>query len=201
MSTTDVHPPEADEPEGPRRRVRVAPFVALAAALVIGALFVLLAGSKTQTNKEDPYTPLLGKAAPNIVGTTLDGQSFDLSRRRGSWVVVNFFQSSCVPCKQEHPDLVAFQQQQAKTADGAELVTVVFDDDAKSVKSFFQQNGGGGWPVVVDDGSAPVDYGVSKVPETWIISPTGLVVEHIISTVTADGLSAEVQRLREQAGS
>ena len=115
--------------------------------------------------------------------------------------MVNFFQSSCVPCKQEHPDLVAFQQQQAAMGDGAELVTVVFDDDAKSVKSFFQQNGGGDWPVVVDDGSAPVDYGVSKVPETWIIAPTGLVVEHIISTVTADGLSAEVQRLREQAGS
>ena len=36
--------------------------------------------------------------------TTLDDESFDLARRKGSWVVLNFFNSTCVPCVAEHPE-------------------------------------------------------------------------------------------------
>ena len=42
--------------------------------------------------------------------------------------MLNFFQSTCLPCKAEHPELVAFADQQARIADGAELYTVVWDD-------------------------------------------------------------------------
>ena len=40
-------------------------------------------------------------------------QPFDLARRKGSWVVLNFFNSTCAPCKAEHPELVEFTEQQA----------------------------------------------------------------------------------------
>ncbi len=169
----------------------------LVVALVVGAFFVLLAGSKTRVNTEDASTPLLGRAAPEIVGPTLDGAGFQLSRRRGSWVVLNFFQSTCVPCVKEHPELVAFADGQAALADGAELVTIVFDDTAGAVRQFFADNGGGTWPVVVDDGAA-VDYGVAKVPETWIIDPDGVIRTHVIAEVTSDGLGALVEQLRAE---
>ena len=88
---------------GSERPRRIAPFVALAVAVVFAIFFAILAGSKTRTNQSNADTPLLGKAAPTIVGETLDGETFDLSRRRGSWVVLNFFQSSCVPCQGRAP--------------------------------------------------------------------------------------------------
>ena len=184
---------EADAAVSTRRPM--APYIALAVALVVGALFVLLAGSKTRVNREDASSPLINRPAPDVVGPTLDGGEFSLSRRKGSWVVLNFFQTTCVPCVQEHPELVAFAEQQASIAEGAELVSVIWNDSFGPVREFFAANGGGTWPVVASDGAA-VDYGVPKVPETWIIDPNGVVVVHIITTVTADGLATLIDQLK-----
>lgn len=178
-------------------RRRIAPFVALAVAVVLAGLFVVLAGAEPSTN-ETAETPLMDRVAPGAVGELADGQTFDLARRKGSWVVLNFFTSDCVPCRQEHPELVRFAEQQAGLgSDGAELYTVVFDDRRNLVERFFAENGGD-WPVVYDDdGSIAVAFGVSKVPETWVIDPRGVVRVHIISRVTADGLGSIIQGLRE----
>ncbi|MSW20357.1 MAG: redoxin domain-containing protein [Actinobacteria bacterium] len=179
-------------------RRRIAPWIALAVAVVLAALFVVLAGAKSdQTDSAD--TPLIGKPAPAVAGTTLAGESWELSRRKGSWVVLNFFQSTCVPCKEEHPELVRFAEQQARLgADGAELYTIDFSDDSvDSVRKFFANNGGD-WPIVLDPrGSIGVAFAVNKVPETWVISPAGLVVFRTIAKVTADALSAQIQQFRE----
>jgi cytochrome c biogenesis protein CcmG, thiol:disulfide interchange protein DsbE len=183
-----------------RRRRRVAPFVALGVAVVIAGLFVVLAGSDASTN-ETADTPLLDEPAPEAVGTRADGSTFDLARRKGSWVVLNFFTSTCVPCQQEHPDLVRFAEQQAGLGNaGAELYTIVYDDDRQAVEDFFAENGGD-WPVVYDDdGSISVAFGVSQVPETWIVDPTGVVRGRMISRVTAEFLGAQLQQLREVVG-
>jgi cytochrome c biogenesis protein CcmG/thiol:disulfide interchange protein DsbE len=171
----------------------------LGVALVVGLLFVVLAGSGPATNKETADTPLIGKPAPPIKGPTLHGGEFDLAGMRGNWVVLNFFQSSCVPCKNEHPELVAFADQQARLSDGAQLVTVVWSDDDDKVAEFFAAKGGD-WPVVLDrGGQVPFDYGVTAVPETWIIDPAGRVDVHYIGEITAAGLSAKVQELRDLA--
>jgi cytochrome c biogenesis protein CcmG, thiol:disulfide interchange protein DsbE len=182
------------------RKRRVAPFVALAVAVVLAGLFVVLAGSDTSTN-ETADTPLLDEPAPEAVGVGADGSSFDLARRKGSWVVLNFFTSTCVPCQQEHPDLVRFAEQQAALGDdGAELYTIVYDDDRDAVEGFFATNGGE-WPVVFDDdGSIAVAFGVSQVPETWIVDPTGVVRGRMISRVTADFLGSQLQQMRELSG-
>jgi cytochrome c biogenesis protein CcmG, thiol:disulfide interchange protein DsbE len=182
------------------REKRVAPFVALAVAAVLAGLFVVLAGSDASTN-ESADTPLLDKPAPEAVGVRADGSAFDLARRKGSWVVLNFFTSTCVPCQQEHPDLVRFADQQTVLGgDGAELYTVVYDDDRKAVEDFFAANGGD-WPIVYDDdGSIAVAFGVSQVPETWIVDPTGVVRGRMITRVTADFLGSQLQQLRELAG-
>ena len=196
---TDVLEPVADGDgvgEPGRRRARLAPvIVAVVAVVVAGLLLVLLGAGGTQQDTAD--TPLLNRAAPGVVGELADGTPFDLSRRKGSWVVLNFFTSTCVPCQQEHPELIRFDEQQAGIDDGAELYSVVVDDDVESVEAFFADNGGS-WPQVYDpDGRFAVAFGVAKVPETWIIDPDGIVRGRIISQVTADLLGTEIQQLRE----
>src|SRR6187455_1531640 len=120
------------------RRRRIAPWIALGVAAVFAVLFVFLAGAKGG-DTESADTPLLGEIAPAVSGTTIDGKPWELSRRKGSWVVLNFFQSTCVPCKEEHPELVRFvEEQRSLQSDGAELYTVVYsDDEVDSVRSFF----------------------------------------------------------------
>ncbi len=176
---------------------RVAPFVALAVAVVVAALFVVLASSDTSgSDKID--SALIGRPAPRVISTTLDDEPFDLSRRKGSWVVLNFFDPECVPCVQEHPELVTFAADQAGVADGAELYTIIsrrgVDDD---VRAFFVERGGE-WPIVRDPlGSINVSFGVSKVPETWIIDPDGVVQIRFGGPVVASDVSAVLQQLRE----
>jgi hypothetical protein len=67
------------------------------------------------------------------------------------------------------------------------------------VQAFFDENGGGDWPVVLDDANVAVAYGVAKVPETWIIDPSGRIRVHYVGEVTAagpTGLSAKLDELR-----
>jgi cytochrome c biogenesis protein CcmG/thiol:disulfide interchange protein DsbE len=188
----------AEEREDPRR-APLAPFVAIAVGAVLVLLLVAFARSSGGP-KDTAKTPLLGQPAPLVQTTTLDGASFDLATRRGSWVVVNFFGTWCPPCREEHPELVKFADAQSQQSGGAELVTIVNNDDPATVRDWFAKNGGN-WPVLSDpNGRIYVSFGVAKVPETWIIDPNGIVRARVITTITADQLEALLAQLQGQPG-
>jgi cytochrome c biogenesis protein CcmG, thiol:disulfide interchange protein DsbE len=176
-------------------RRRRAPLLAVPVAVVlIGLIWVLARAEPGRSATASSH--LLGGPAPAVVSTTIDDEQFDLSRRKGSWVVLNFFNSTCVPCKREHPELVAFADRQDELgADGAELYTVVNDDRDDAVRAWFDANGGD-WPKVRDtDGAIAVAFGVALVPETWIIDPNGLVRLRIIGEVTPGFLDEQLSAL------
>ena len=120
-----VAPAPSGDSEVNRRRV--APMIVLVVAAVLGGLFWVLAASDSGSPSEVGLidSPLIGRPAPAVRSTTIDDEPFDLARRKGSWVVVNFFNSTCVPCKAEHPALLEFVAQQATFDDGAEFYTFV----------------------------------------------------------------------------
>jgi cytochrome c biogenesis protein CcmG, thiol:disulfide interchange protein DsbE len=190
---------ETSQPEIAAPRRRYAPIIALVVAAVLGGLFWVLASSDSgPTDKAGVIgSPQVGRPAPSVRGTTLDGVPFDLSRRKGSWVVLNFFWSGCVPCKAEHPQLVEFVAQQATFADGAEFYTIAQDfDKAADIRDFFAKRGGD-WPVLSDEnGSIFVSFGVAKVPETFIIDPNGIVRLRWAGEIDAITLSQLVQQQR-----
>lgn len=172
---------------------RVAAWVALPVAVAAVLLTVLLV-TRDPAAERRAASPLVGGLAPSIVGTATDGQPFDLDDLRGRWVVVNFFSTFCVPCIAEHPELVAFSRSHAAVGDAA-VVSVVFDDTAANVESFFEENGGD-WPVIADDsGRVAVAYGVTGVPESYMVAPSGLVVWKYLGGVTAAGLDSVIAQL------
>jgi cytochrome c biogenesis protein CcmG, thiol:disulfide interchange protein DsbE len=175
----------------PRRRR--APFAAAAVGVIILVLLWILAQAEPGgTTSAD--SPLLGKPAPAVVTTTTSDTPFDLSRRKGSWVVLNFFNSTCVPCIREHPELVAFHGQPLQ-ARRAELYTVIWDDREADVERWFAANGGD-WPRLRDpEGTIGVAFGVARVPETWIIDPNGFVRLRILGEVTAGFLTERLDEL------
>jgi cytochrome c biogenesis protein CcmG/thiol:disulfide interchange protein DsbE len=183
----------------PSRGRRIAPLVAGLIAVAVAALFWVLAQADPD-RVETSETPLIGQVAPASVGEMADGRPFELSRRKGSWVVLNFFSHNCVPCIREHPELITFhEQQQALGVDGAELYTIVRDSTQEQVEDFFAERGGD-WPVVYDTRYEFVnDFGVALVPETWIIDPNGVVRNRFISEVTAEGLGQLLQQYRTVA--
>jgi len=182
-----------------RPRRRVAPFVALALAVVLGVLFLVLSGAKSK-REESAATPLMGQPAPPAVGDLGDGRPYDLARRKGSWVVLNFFDPECGPCVQEHPELLAFSTDTSAVAKGVELTTVVNSQVPEQVAGFFADNGGS-WPIVYDgDGSISDAFGVAQVPETWIVDPDGIVQYRAIGPVTDQQMLGALTALRAREG-
>lgn len=139
------------------------------------------------STEDDASSPLVGQVAPELVGTTMTGGEFDIDDHRGEWVLVNFFATWCPPCVEEHPELIRFAEQ----SDGvAQVVSVAFDDtEVDAVETFFAENGGD-WPVITSGaGGASLDYGVKKLPESFIVNPAGVVVAKVNGGVTAQQLT------------
>lgn len=182
-----------------RGRRPVAPLIALGLAIVMAGLFVVLLNADPDGGPSGDRSRLLGQPAPESIGTLDDGRAFDLSRRKGSWVMLNFFQSDCRPCIIEHPALVEFvDQQEALGPDAVEFYSVVVSDTRADVEEFFAERGGD-WPIVMEHERIDVGFGVAQFPETWIIDPGGVVVGHFPGAVTTERLAVTMQQLREQA--
>jgi len=181
-------------------RKRVAPIIASAVgALLVAFLWVLVTAEPNTADDAD--SPLLGQPAPSVVTTTLNDEEFVLSNRKGSWVVFNFFNSTCVPCVAEHPELVAFNERESLAANPAETYTVINDDNDESVRAFFTKNGGDWQKIRDSDGAISVAFGVAKVPETWVIDPNGFVRLRIAGMLTAGLLDDQLAQLKAQFGS
>jgi cytochrome c biogenesis protein CcmG/thiol:disulfide interchange protein DsbE len=182
------------------------PRTALVASLVVGVLVALLVAvlaSRDPSTERVTQSPLIGRLAPPIAGTTLDGGSFDLAGQRGRWVVVNFFATWCIPCLEEHPELDAFHQTHTAAGD-ASVVSVLFDDEPDDARGVFAERGGD-WPVVIDrEGAVGVAYGVARVPESFLVAPDGTVVRRLVGGVTAaqlDGILEQYEAAAQESGS
>ncbi|HMJ78985.1 MAG TPA: TlpA disulfide reductase family protein [Iamia sp.] len=194
MSTVDseTETEGGDGPdEAPARRWRVFGLpVSVVGAGVLGVvmlLLIVLLATREPASDRQADSPLLGRAAPRIEGTTIQGRDFDSDTYDGRWLVVNFFATWCVPCVQEHPELAGFQRAQ-RDAGQANLISVVFSDDQALVEAFFDRHGGD-WPVVLADPETISEWGVAGVPESFVVDPSGTVRYKLIGGVTAQGLS------------
>jgi cytochrome c biogenesis protein CcmG, thiol:disulfide interchange protein DsbE len=148
------------------------------AAIFVGLLVVGLVGvlaTRQTAIDRDEQSTILGKTAPPFSGLSiLDGKRVSLSEQRGKWVVLNVFASWCVPCVKEHPELVTFQENNSGPNADVVVISAVFQDPKSDVQKFFKKFGGS-WPVL-DNAELIVNYGVTKVPETFLISPAGQVL-------------------------
>lgn len=170
-------------------RSRVVLYTAIGVGVVVAALIAVLASSRpaAQGRASDP---LVGRSAPPISGPSLLGSGrVSLSQLRGRWVVVNFSASWCPPCRQETPQLKAFVAQHAASGDATVLAVSYDPADEASLASFLKSSGAD-WPAAIDP-SADVSYGVSGIPESYLVDPAGTVVARFLGGVTA----AEVDKV------
>jgi cytochrome c biogenesis protein CcmG/thiol:disulfide interchange protein DsbE len=173
----------------PRTAVWVVAPIAVALALLVGLLATRDPSSDRAVNGM-----AVGRVAPLTEGADLDGIWFDLDQHRGQWALVNFFSTTCVPCIDEHPELVRFSERHRAIGD-ALVVSVAFDDSVANVKAFFAENGGD-WPVLTEGvGSLAVAYGVTAVPESYLVAPSGVVAAKLVGGVNADDLDQRIETL------
>lgn len=173
------------------RRRNTTRIAAVAVGVVLVAFVVLLA-TRIGQRPDSISTRMLGRPVPPVVGQTAQGSQFDIAEHRGQWVVVNFFATWCVPCRVEHPELVRFSEEHEASGD-VEIVSVAFQDDAEAIRQFFDRNGGD-WPVIIGDtGRVALDFGVTGVPESFVVNPDGVIVAKF-EGVTSSGLNRAISQ-------
>ncbi len=182
---------EPTTPPNSRRAIWIVAPVAL-----VMVVFIALLATRDRGQPAFDSFNLEGQLAPAIVGTTIDGDPFDLDDYRGGFVVVNFFQTTCIPCVQEHPELVSFQDAYGPSG-FATIVSVAFDDRPENIREFFDEHGGD-WPIIATDtASVAVDYGVPLVPESVLVAPDGEVITKLLGGIRRAELEAVIQEWQE----
>lgn len=133
----------------------------------------------------------LGEAAPSSPLPRLQGDgSGSLADYRGRWVLVNFWASWCVPCRQEAPDLEAFQRRH-----GGPRFTVLGIDsrDLSGDGRDFVRRYDLTYPQLRDgDGDTAHDFGTTGVPENFLVGPDGTVRLHLPGPVDDEYLKRYV---------
>jgi cytochrome c biogenesis protein CcmG/thiol:disulfide interchange protein DsbE len=155
----------------------------LAAATTVGVIvFVQATRSTGDGGGGAPGKARVGDPAPNVIGTTLDGASFDLASLRGRPVIVNFWGPSCVPCRDEFP--LFSKELAAHGGEGLAVVGVLFLDDVPSARQF-ASDFHATWPTVVDPGKvAATAYRVVARPQSYFIDRAGVLRSIQVGQVT-----------------
>ncbi len=130
--------------------------------------------------------------APEVTFTTFDGQRMRLSDFRGKPVVMNFWASWCIPCREEAATL----EQAWKThQDKVQFVGLAYLDQDKYALPYLQEFGIT-YPNGHDLGSkAYTAYHVQGVPETFFIDASGNVQGYFIGPIPPSELEQRIQSL------
>ena len=109
-------------------------------------------------------------------------------------MLVNFYFSTCAPCLEEEPALMALK------AEGTTIVGVAYKDPADKTRAFLEANGNPYATVLMDPaGRAAVEWGVTGAPETFAVSEAGIVVGKHTGVLTPEAADALLEHLRRGA--
>ena len=140
--------------------------------------------------------PGIGETAPAFSLTSLDGQEFTLGKVSGQVVVLNFWASWCSPCREEAPALQAvWQEVQNK---GVIFVGVTYHDVESASQEFVDTFGITYENGIDTQGQISRAYGVTAVPETYIIDREGKIAWFHIGALDEETLSQEIERALDQ---
>ena len=107
----------------------------------------------------------------------LDGRIYSLAALRGKIVLVNFWATSCMPCRKEMPEIEKLYR---VFADQGLIVLAISTEERGTVATFIAEHGYS-FPVLLDsDGKASADFGVDGIPKSFLFDHQGRLVAEAI---------------------
>jgi len=192
------------------------PVALLIAAAVVGAAAVSLAWPSLTSTAEQapPSVPTgvgvirrqidnaggagrVGAAAPEFEWNAPDGRTRRLGDLRGKVLVVNFWATWCVPCRQEMPTLDRLARQNADVV----VLGVDLQEDGAKVREFFDRYELTTiQPLLDTDGATLRRWGVVSLPTTFFVDRDG-VVRHVVlgGPMSEDAITTGITKARVKA--
>lgn len=180
-----------------RRLVVILPVVLFAALL--GVMASLLTDDERNIDISRLPSPLVGNPAPAIslpaIADNIPG-GFSTDDLKGQVTIVNVFASWCVPCLVEHPQITRLAEE------GTPVFGINYRDKPADAVAWLRRNGNPYTAIGADpEARASIEWGVTGLPETFIIDSNGVIVFKQVGPITPDVLKRKIlPKLREAAG-
>lgn len=175
--------------------------ITLGLALSAIAFTIVMKQGLNLDQKQIP-SALLQKPAKDFSVAWLQGKDIlghseqthlSLSDLKGRPMIVNFWASWCFSCRQEARDFEAFWQRYRTS--GLVVVGIAIQDTPEAALGFARQYGKSYILGLDEDGKAAIDYGVTGVPETFVVNREGKVIYKEAGPMTAEKLSEIAEKL------
>ena len=150
--------------------------------VVLAGLALLFAGYALKHDPTVQPAALVGKPTPDLTLPPLAGGGPPVNLRaalQGKPAFINMFASWCAPCVQENPALLAMEAQ------GAHIIGIAYEDEPHASKLFLTKLGDPFALVLTDrDGRAGIDFGISGIPETFLVGKDGVIIAKHVGPLT-----------------
>ena len=136
-----------------------------------------------------------GDKAPAIKLVTTSGQPVTLANYKGYVLVMDFFATWCIPCKEPIPHMNALNRKYGKQ--GLQVLGVSVDEGGeREVKNFIAERKIS-YPVAVAPEDLQTEYGLRSIPTIYVINKKGLVAEKYqgFSEQTGRAMEETIKRL------
>lgn len=145
-----------------------------------------------------PSSPFVGKQAPDFTLPTLDGKEVNLSQFQGQPVLINFWATWCVPCRQEMPELVRVYEAHKKEGLVVLGLNLTYSDSIPDVNVFISEFNMT-FPVLLDKDGVVAEklFQIRGVPTSIFINRDGTIERVQIGLMSAeqvDEFVAEILR-------
>lgn len=172
------------------------PVLSVGVLAALAAVAVVLGYGLRTGEAEASRSALVGSPAPRLHGRTLAGREFDGRQLRGSVVLVNVWASWCAPCRDELPLLVSTARRYR--GDDLVLVTINSRDGAGPARDFLrglEASGLAARSITDPDAALAVTWGVTGMPETFLLDRHGIVRARRLGPVDGPWLSNHLSAL------
>ena len=166
------------------------PFYLLPMALAAIVMLVFAIGLMRDDGPSFKPSAVIGTMSPEIelAGLEAGAPPLILKDYRGEIVVINFFASWCLPCRAEHPLLKRLAQ-----TPGVRLIGIAYKDKPEEALAFLRELGDPFAATGSDmEGSAAIGFGITGVPETFVLGRDGIIRHHVAGPLTEDLLEEEM---------